>query len=309
MDALTPLDDIDVKSGILEELLGLGFLGALRPVHFPSCLLKDGSDLLQFLIGRGFPFFEDSPEALAVAGFTGFLSGHIGPAFDIFAARLFVKHMAAFAAQAFLQHDVRLGMGDPFAALAAVKDFLSPVSPGVAGPAVGQGFDIPFDLVLNLEVALVALDLVQGDMVQMNEIGLPVFFDSLSFKVALVTVFPRDSAVADDRPAVAFVTLKPVGEDDGVVEAHIAGRSQLFFVMTVRTLVDRWVGFTLFKMADKTSAFCDRNVLALDDLGMAACATEAFAAFQIGQVDLVVEDDLFEFDLPLEEPFIMAALA
>jgi hypothetical protein len=198
-------------------------------------------------------------------------------------------------------------MGDPSAAFTSVQDFLSLMRPGVAGPAIGQGFDIPDDLVLDLEVALVALDFVEPDMVQMDEVRIIVFFETLSFEVALVAVFPGNGAITDDCPAVAFVAIAAVGEDDGVVAARLAGRGQLLPRMTVGALADRRVGFALFEMADKTGAFRDRDVLSLDDLGMAARTAEALSPSEVGQVDLVVKDDLFELDLPLEKAFFVAA--
>jgi hypothetical protein len=101
-------------------------------------------------------------------------------------------------------------MGDSFAALARVEDFLSPVGSGMAGLTVGQRFDIPDDLVLDLKVALVAFDFVEGDVVEMDEIGVAVFIEPLFLKMTLVTILPRHGAVPDGCPAVAFIAGEAV---------------------------------------------------------------------------------------------------
>jgi len=217
--------------------------------------------------------------------------------------------MAAFAAQAFLQHDVRFGMSEPLSDLAGVQDFLSLVRPRVTGPAVGQGFDVPDDLVLDLEVALVAFDFVQGDVVQVDEVRVAVLFEALPFEVALVAVFSGHGAVADDRPAVAFIATEAFGEDDGVVEARYTGRSEFVPVMTMGTLADRRVGFTLFEVTDKTGALGDRDVFSLDDLGVAACAAKSLTPLQVGQMNFMVKNDFLKLDLALEQPFLVTSLA
>lgn len=153
-----------------------------------------------------------------MTGFAGFFPGNICSALDTLAARLLVKNVAAFAAQALLEHDVRLAMGDSFAALTRVKDFLGPVGPGMAGLAVGQCFDVPDDLVLDLEVALVAFDFMERDVIEMDEIGIAVFIQPLFLKMAFVTVLPGDGPVPDGCPAVAFVAGEVVGKNDGVIK-------------------------------------------------------------------------------------------
>jgi len=77
--------------------------------------------------------------------------------------------------------------------------------------------------------------------------------------------------------------------------------------MAVSAVVDLGITFTFLEMADKTASLGDRDVLALDDLGMAARAAELFAPLEVGEVDLVVEGHGLEFHRPFEEPSVVTA--
>jgi hypothetical protein len=72
---------------------------------------------------------------------------------------------------------------------------------------------------------------------------------------------------------------------------------------------DLRIEFAFFKVTDKTGAFGDGNMLALNDLGMAAGASQFFASLQVGEVDFVVKDNRLIFDLSLEKSFVMASFA
>jgi hypothetical protein len=65
----------------------------------------------------------------------------------------------------------------------------------------------------------------------------------------------------------------------------------------------------LLEMADKAGAVSYCYVFTLDDLGMAACAPELFASFQVRKVNFMVKNNFFEFSCPFQKPFIMAAFA
>jgi hypothetical protein len=110
-------------------------------------------------------------------------------------------------------------MGNAFPALPGVEDLLGLMKPGVAGPAIGDGFDVFDDFVLNLEMALIALDLMSRDMSRMDQIRVGILIHSFFLKMALVAVFAGDSAVAHDDLAVAFVAAEALFEYDRVVEA------------------------------------------------------------------------------------------
>lgn len=75
--------------------------------------------------------------------------------------------------------------------------------------------------------------------------------------------------------------------------------------MAVATLSDLGIMLALFEVANKTAAFCDRDVFTLDDLGMAARAPELFSSLEVLQVNLVVEHDFLELVQSLEESFVV----
>jgi hypothetical protein len=187
--------------------------------------------------------------------------------------------MAAFAAQPLFQHDVGHGVIGALSAFSGVEDILLLVEAGVAGLAVGDSFDIFNDFVLNFHVTLAALDLVGRNVGGMHKVGIAIFLKPLCFPVALVAVFPGNSAVADDRIGVAFIAAPPVVENGSMVEARCFFGDEVIFLMTVRAIADPGIVFALFEVADKTGARGDRDMLALDDLGMATGAAEGLASF------------------------------
>jgi hypothetical protein len=60
------------------------------------------------------------------------------------------------------------------------------------------------------------------------------------------------------------------------------------------------------EVANEAAAFCHRDVISLDDLGMAARATQLLASAKVRQMNLVVKDDFLERDPSFEESFVMA---
>ncbi len=77
---------------------------------------------------------------------------------------------------------------------------------GVAGLAVGNGFDIFDNFMLDFQMALVAFNFVRGDVDRVHQVGLGVAVEAIPLKMAFVTVLARHSAVANDDLAVAAVT-------------------------------------------------------------------------------------------------------
>jgi hypothetical protein len=92
-----------------------------------------------------------------------------------------------------------------------------------------------------------------------------------------------------------------------MVETQLV-RTQVFADVAVRAAGDIRIVVAGFEMADEAGAFGDRDVVSLDDLGVAACAAEFFPSHQVSQVNLVVEDDSLESDPAFEESRIVAAL-
>ena len=306
MDALAPVDDVDVESCVLEEGAGGGLLGGRAGLDFLEGPLIDRVDRLELGPGRVFPGFQDPPEPRPVARFAGLVARDRDLALDQPAAGLLVEHVAALATQALLEHDVGHGVVDPLAALAGVEDLLGLVGAGVAGDAVGDRLHVLDDLVLDGQVALGALDLVLGDVGVVDEHGVGVLVQALLLEVALVAVFPGHGPVAHDHLAMALVAFEIVGEDRGVVVAgRVRGQRVLFVAVRAGADLGRVLG--LLEMAEETAALGDRDVLALDDLGMAARAAELLAPFQVGEVGLMVEGDRFELHRSFEEPPVVAA--
>ena len=125
--------------------------------------------------------------------------------------------MASFAAQSFLQHDIGHGMGYSFSSFACKEDFLCLVRICVARQAICNGIDVFCDLVLNIQVALVAFDLVRIDMGGMHEVRFIEFIQPVSLPVTFVAVFPGHLPISDDGVGVAFVTRETAVKDDRVV--------------------------------------------------------------------------------------------
>jgi hypothetical protein len=174
--------------------------------------------------------------------------------------------MAAFAAQPFFQHHVGHGIVEAFASFSYVKDFLCSVKIHVARIAVSDMIDIFDYLVLNLEMALVAIDFVLVDMFCVHEVGVIVFFQSFLFPVAFVAVLPRDFTITEYRVAMTFIASKSVVKDQCMIITGRLGAYEGFFGMTVIAAVDLGIILAFLEVTDKTGTFRDIDVFALDDL-------------------------------------------
>jgi len=120
-------------------------------------------------------------------------------------------------------------------------------------------------------MALVAFDLVFIDMFCVHQISVFILFEPFCFPVALVTVFLRNFSISYDSVAVAFITGETVIENERVIESSGLIVYQSFFCVAMRTIIYLGIMLTLLKMADKTCAFSDSDMLSLDDLRVTAC--------------------------------------
>jgi hypothetical protein len=154
-----------------------------------------------------------------MAGFTGIGLGDEGVACDQASSRFFMEDVAALAAQSFLQHDVRHGVVHAFPSHPGVEDLLGLVEVHMAGLAIGDGFDVLVDLVLDIQMTLVAFDLVLGDMGGVHEVRVIVLLETFLLGMALVAVFPGYRAVSYNHVAVALIAGVSVVEHRGVIVA------------------------------------------------------------------------------------------
>lgn len=208
-----------------------------------------------------------------------------------------MEHVTAFAAQPSFQHDIWPRMRPSLSSFSKIKDGLFPVKVRVARLAVGYGFDIFDDSVLDLHVALIALNLVLSDVLKMHQVGVLVFSKTLLLPVAFIAVFPGDIAVPHDHMAVAFVTAVAFLENYGVIVAGGIVPDQLVLGMAVGALRNLGIVLTLLKMADKAGAGCHGYVLPLYDLGVAAGTLQLFPPPQVFEMNLMVKNDIFEIHL------------
>jgi len=218
-----------------------------------------------------------------------------------------MEHVAALAAQPFLEHDVGHGMIDSFTALAGVEDLLGLMGARVAGAAIGDGLEVLHDFMLDDQVALRAFDFVLRDMHRVNKARVVIFFQAVRFEVTLIAVLPGHDPVADDNLAVAFVARESFVEDGRMIVANLVLNEVVLFV-AVGAGADLGKIFSFFEMAEEAAALRHRDMLALDDLRMAARAAELFAAPKIGEMGLMVEGDGLELHLAFEEPLVVATL-
>jgi hypothetical protein len=76
----------------------------------------------------------------------------------------------------------------------------------VTGVAVCDCVYILDDLVLDLQMTLVAFDFILINMLCMHEVCILVFVESLSLPMALVTILAGNLPIAQNGIVVAFVT-------------------------------------------------------------------------------------------------------
>lgn len=70
-------------------------------------------------------------------------------------------------------------------------------------------------------------------------------------------------------------------------------------MVAMRAVSDAGVMFAFFEMADEAGAFGYGNMLSLYDLRMATCTSKAFSSLEVGEMDSVIKDNLFEFSFAL----------
>ena len=169
----------------------------------------------------------------------------------------------------------------------------------MAGLAVGDRLDVLDDLVLDLQVALVALDLVRGDVHRCMRSVSP-YLSSRSCSKWHLKQFSRGTAPSpSDDLAVALVAAEALVVDGRVVEAALVRASGAPPCGgSWRSAPDLGGVLCLLKWQRKQTRFRDRDVLALDDLRMAARAAQLLAPLQVFEVGLVVEGDLLNWTWP-----------
>ena len=155
---------------------------------------------------------------------------------------------------------------------------------GMAGGAIGGRVDdlVVLQRVLDLQVAIEAVDLVVGDVLLVHEL---VVVDPLEIALAVVAdqaALAGHLAVAADQVAVAVGAVDALLVGQIVAERDAAAQVELLVGNLVaaragaQTLVERLV----LEMAEEAGGRGDRHVLALDDLAVAARAAQLLAAAQ-----------------------------
>jgi hypothetical protein len=159
-----------------------------------------------------------------------------------------------------------------------------------------QGFLQRHHLVLNFGVAELTLDVVFGDVDLMDERRVVESLHAFRQVVTRPAPLLLGATVADDYVGVTFRTGNPVPDDLFVVdgyslEFHVRGCR-----VTTETSPEGLTYRSVFEMTKVTGRGRDREVLALDDLGMAGRASEVFPATQLAQVLGVVKPHTLERD-------------
>ncbi len=217
MDTLPSFHDIDVKCRIIQQRLGFHSAGVLGPGDFLPDFLKNGLDLNQLFFSGCLPLLENPGKAFSVAGFTGCCPRNEGLTFDDLSSLFFMEDMASLTAQAFFQHDVGHRMGISLASFTRKQDLLGLMQVQVTALAFSNGLNLFDYFVLDVQVTLIALDLMRVNMGQVHEVCIVVFVQPLCFHVAFEAVFSRDLAVSKDGMAVAFVAFEPAVKHERMV--------------------------------------------------------------------------------------------
>ena len=103
-------------------------------------------------------------------------------------------------------------MGNPYSALSGVEYFLGLMCINVACLTVCDRFDIFENFVLDIEVTLVALNFIIGNVLFMHEVGIVVFIETLLLHMAFVAVFSWDDAISHNGVAVTLAAVVSVVE-------------------------------------------------------------------------------------------------
>ena len=131
----------------------------------------------------------------------------------------------------------------------------------------------PLDLVLNGQMALIALYFVLGNMGSMHQLRIVDLLQSLRFEVARTAIFDRYESVTDHRIAVTLRALHTVAQHIGVVETEVGAFFRRDSGPVVASLAtgelfrkcDVYVAF-LLHVTQETRRFSDEQVFALDYL-------------------------------------------
>jgi len=174
---------------------------------------------------------------------------------------------------------------------------------------VCYGINVFNNLVLDIQVALIAFNLMGGNMGGMHEVRVIEFVEPVHFPMAFITVFSGDFTIADDSLAVAFVAFKSVVKNRGVIKPGSFFGNQFFFMMAVVTFPYIRIMITFLKVTDKAGAFCNSNMLPLNNLGMTARAAELLPSFEISEVNFMVKGNPLELHLPFQKSFLMTSAA
>jgi hypothetical protein len=124
--------------------------------------------------------------------------------------------------------------------------------------------------------------------------------------MTFITIFPGHGSISQNSVGVTFIAGEAVLKNGFMIKSRSGGRNQVFFEVTMGTISYLGIVLALFKMADKTSAFSDGDVLSLDDLRMTAGTAEFFASFKVGEMDFVIEMNCFKVYRPLKQSFVVA---
>jgi hypothetical protein len=170
-------------------------------------------------------------------------------------------------------------MRDPYSALSGVEYFLGLMCINVACLTVCDRFDIFENFVLDIEVTLVALNFIIGNVLFMHEVGIVVFIEAFLLHMAFVAVFSGDDSISHDGVAVTFAARVSVIEYKRMVIPGCFCGDEFLSMMAVGAVVDLRIKLALLKMADEACAFGDRDMLPLNDLRMTACALKFFPSF------------------------------
>jgi hypothetical protein len=140
-------------------------------------------------------------------------------------------------------------------------------------------------------------------------VSILVLVQPVSLPVAFITIFSGNHSVSEDDSAVAFITTVLVTENGHMIISRCFFRDKIFLCVAVVTFSYIGIVFTFFKMTDKTTAFRDGNVFSLDDLRMAACATELLSSLQVRKMNFVVEYACFIFYLSFQKPLVVTSFS
>ena len=199
-------------------------------------------------------------------------------------------------------------MGISLASFTRKQDLLGLMQIQVTALAFSNGLNLFDYFMLDIQMTLIAFDLMRVNMSQVHEVCIVVFSQPLCFHVALEAVFSRNLAVSKDGVAVAFVAFEPAVKHQRMVVSGGFLRNKILAAVAVCAFADFRIMLAFLEVTDETGAVGHGDVFSLDDLRMTAGAAKLLASPQVGEVDFMVEDDFIELHLAFQKSFVMAAL-